>query len=827
MEFSLTFAPHTEALYKLIFNRIMKLRLLLFGLCLSAFAPAWGQGGVDVTTLLADTKTFIFSDNQSTVKGYIYEQMEGMTSCCGKDRIYLEVKIDPSGYVLSAKTLTGRNDCFMQSAVDIVKNIKWNTEEFKGGPRSVYFEIKPDISCDGGRVNEYTAIEIFNNELLNGTGTVTSAPVATAPQPSTPPATQPAATPEPTTPTPQPEPVAETPAPVATAPAEEPVAEESAAAPAEEPQEEAPVAVSTPPADEPVVVESVEALTEQPASPPGSMSRPEEPAVVSLTPTDPPRGQAAVPGEPRELTEEEKQAITDQEAERTRREEEIRQLKEEMARMREQEERVREDARMAAAQRQQEDPYAYTPPAGDEGDYAAGNNGGLFLDELPYEGEGNDQVGPGGEEPDPAASQQDRIRNDISRIDQQIRDLEQKNRDAENAIRQQMQDAERANREIVQLFEEKQRRESEAAELREQQELARIEEDRRRIERQRDEQTQEVQRLQDELARLQSDVQTRMQDLDRQEEEIEQIGMQRQQREQEIMLERALREKEQETELERVRLEKMNSGNLFASGGINASDVPIDFATAADSERYVYLLQQVEMLTSEVNTLRSQLGKEPLPQVDPNARTTTQTPTGGAAPSINPSFQTPGAKNAAENMSWDDIDFVDPTLTAEDYQIVPKPQPVVTPPARTSEAATPVMNNPAAPATQEPAGPNPADANYRPGRGYSSLTGGEHGNTSGPVMGPRPYVNGETALKELVKDNLESGGVCGLAHVIFSVTLKPDGSVLNYRVLSANSAQVQAQVGTIIPNLKFSSVDGRYNQTIYQEIKAEIVCSEN
>ncbi len=817
----------------------MKLRLLIFGLLFSTVAPMWAQGGVDVTTLMADTKTFIFSDNQSTVKGYIYEQMEAQSSCCGKDRIYLEVKIDPSGYVLSAKTLTGRNDCFMQSAIDIVKNIKWNTEDFKGGPRSVYFEIKPDISCDGGRANEYAAIEIFNNELLNGTATPNSAPVATAPapqtQPATPPVTTPATPPASTTPASTP-PVTTTPAtsePVAvsTPPATQPevteVTEEPAATTQPEVQEEAPIAEATPAApiveDEPVVVESIEARTETPSSPPGTIQRPQESVASAVNPTDPPRG--VNPAVQRELTEEEKQAIANQEAERQRRAEEIRQLKEEMARMRETEEREREAQRMAAAQRQtQPDPYAYDNAG--SSDYSSGGSDEEFTGGIPGYDYENDQPlpyedGNSGQEDqvDPAASQEDRIRNDISSIEQKIRDLENKNRDAENAIRQQMQEADRANREIVQLHEEKIRREEEAAQLRDQRELDRIEEDRRRIEQDREKQTAEIQRLQDELARLQSDVQVKMSDLDRQQEEIDRIAMQKQQREQEIQLERTLRAKEQEAELERIRLEKMN-GSVLASGGINAANVPVDFATAADSEKYVYLVQQIEVLTNEVNSLRTQLGKAPLPQTPPTTGGgTTETQTQArVAPSPGGN---PGSKSAATNRDWENIDIVAPDLTEEDYQIVPKPQPVVSTPqgARTSEPGAPVMENPAA----QPAAPNPADANYRPGRGYSSLSE-NHGNTAGPELRMRTYVNGETALKELVKDNLRAGGVCGLAQVLFSVTLKPDGTVVSYRVLAANTPQVQAQIGTLIPNLKFDAIDARYNQTIYQEIKAEIFC---
>lgn len=807
----------------------MKLRLLIFGLLFSTVVPMWAQEGVDVTTLLADTKTFIFSDNQSTVKGYIYEQMEAQSSCCGKDRIYLEVKIDPSGYVLSAKTLTGRNDCFMQSAIDVVKNIKWNTEDFKGGPRSVYFEIKPDISCDGGRANEYAAIEIFNNELLNGTVAVTSAPVVAAQpqtQPVTTPVTPPASTPPVVTtpPVTSSEPIA-----VSTPPATQTevteVTEEPAATLQPEVQEEATVAAATPPTpaveDEPVVVESIEARTEARTTPPGTIQRPVEPIASAVNPTDPPRG--VNPAVQRELTEDEEQAIASQEAERQRRGDEIRQLKEEMGRMRESEERERDAQRMAAAQRQtQPDPYAYNDNSSggsadyDENEPFTGGIPGLKYEgdqALPYE-EGNAGQG---NQTDPADSQEDRIRNDISGIEQQIRDLENKNRETENAIRQQMQAADRDNRQIVQLSEQKIRKEEEAAQLRDQRELDRIEQDRVRIEQDREKQTAEIQRLQDQLAKLQSDVQVKMVDLDRQQQDIDRIAIQKQQREQEIQLERALRAKEQEAELEGIRLRTMNGSNL-ASGGINASDMPVDFATAADSEKYVFLVQQVNMLTQEVNQLRTQLGKAPLPQTPPTGggTTGTQTQTIPVTPG-----GSPGSKSAANDRSWEKLDFVAPDLTAEDYQIVPKPQPVITAPqgARTSEPGTPVMDNPAA----QPARQNPADANYRPGRGYSSLSE-NHGNTAGPELRMRTYVNGETALKELVKDNLRAGGVCGLAQVMFSVTLKPDGTVVSYRVLAANTPQVQVQIGTLIPNLKFDAIDARYNQTIYQEIKAEIFC---
>ncbi|MDP5170247.1 MAG: hypothetical protein NWR72_08370 [Bacteroidia bacterium] len=800
----------------------MKLRLLLFGLLLSSVAPVWAQDEpVDVTTLLADTKTFIFSNNRSTVKGYIYAEMEAKTSCCGSDRIYLEVKIDPSGYVLSAKTLTGRNDCFMQSAVDIVKNIKWNTEEFKGGPRSVYFEIKPDISCDGGKANTYAAVEIFNNELLNGNQQPTTPVVAAPkPQPTTP--AQPAVTPAPVVAAPQQpapqQPAPTTSAPVATAPAP------ATTAPAQ-PEPVAPAPQPVVKADDPVVIETPTRITPTQSSPPGLPPRRQDP-VAAASPTDPPRGQAPIQ---RELTEEEKQAIAGQEAERQRREEEIRQLKEEMARMRAAEEQVRE-TKIATARNNPQPPKDAFGSQSSRSQAPASDNGeigfGLFMDELPLENgakpTGNASA-PTTPQVDPNASQEERIRSDVARMEQRIRELEQTNREVENDIRRRLQDAEKANREIVQLAEEKARREEEGEQLREQRELDRIAENKRRIEDDRSKQEREVQKLQDDLARMQSEMQTKMKDLDRQQQEIDRVAMERQQREQEIMLTRALREKETEVELERMRLERLNSNILATTGGgVNAGDIMPDFATAADSEKYVFMINQINMLREEVNTLRGQLGQAPLPQTVPG--TSTQ-PASGAGSKVKPATGTKGTGNAATNRDWENIDIVAPGLSESDYIINPKPvMPTVPAPTQqtTSQSATPsgTSTTPAKPAQ------DPSVVNYRPGQGYSPDPShvSTHTNVSGPELTTRTYVNGETALKELVKEDLRKGGVCGLAHVLFSVTLKPDGTVLNYRILTANATQVSAQMGLLIPNLKFNAIDARYNQTIYQEIKAEIVC---
>ena len=142
-------------------------RLLLFYVCMVSVLLLKAQP-VDVTKLTADTKTYIFSDGKTTVRDYLYNRLQAQSSCCGSNRVYLEVRIDPTGYVLSAKALTGTNECYKESIIDIVKSIRWDATEFKG-PKSVFIDLKPDMPCEG-RNNVYAKIETFNNAMLDKNG---------------------------------------------------------------------------------------------------------------------------------------------------------------------------------------------------------------------------------------------------------------------------------------------------------------------------------------------------------------------------------------------------------------------------------------------------------------------------------------------------------------------------------------------------------------------------------------------------------------------------------------------------------------------------------
>ena len=121
---------------------------------------AVAQPTVDITKVKADPNTQVFDDGKHTVNSYIYSTLESATSCCGNDAIYLEVKIDGNGKVSSAKTLTGKNDCYRKSVVDIVKTVTWISEGIRDS-RTIYFEVKPIIPCSGSpNENQYKPLDL-------------------------------------------------------------------------------------------------------------------------------------------------------------------------------------------------------------------------------------------------------------------------------------------------------------------------------------------------------------------------------------------------------------------------------------------------------------------------------------------------------------------------------------------------------------------------------------------------------------------------------------------------------------------------------------------
>jgi hypothetical protein len=134
---------------------------------LTALASVFAQDEVDITKEVADPQTYIFSNGNTTVQGYIYSMLAKQTSCCDKDDIYLEVKIDPNGYVLDAIARTGKYECYKMSVVDIVRNVRWKPSDNQS-IRQIFFPVKPLKPCTGEEgENQYKPIPVTNNPVNN------------------------------------------------------------------------------------------------------------------------------------------------------------------------------------------------------------------------------------------------------------------------------------------------------------------------------------------------------------------------------------------------------------------------------------------------------------------------------------------------------------------------------------------------------------------------------------------------------------------------------------------------------------------------------------
>lgn len=784
---------------------IMKLRLLLLGCLIGLIVPTWAQE-VDVTTVLADTKTFIFDNNKNTVKGYIYAELEEKTSCCGEDRIYLEVKIDPSGYVVSAKPLTGKNDCMKQSAVDIVKNIQWDAADFKG-PKSVYFEIKPNIECKDGMENAYAELEIFNNPLLNPDGTRATTPsgalvtaegskqeadsakikellaVAGNEERSTP-----------------------------REPEKEPVAEERM-----EPTEKKFVEDESPKETEPAPTTQEEPrLPEQIAAPDGSSRGEQDPALEGA------RNKAA--------------------AEEIARQKEIDRLRQQLVQMREEEEkrqerlRQQEEARRKREEQmkqQQNESEGFGGQTGEDqfaADADDGAGGLYFEDNGSNDGDFNEGEGFAAD-----SGEDDRLRNEIEDLRQRQEELRQQLRQRKEEQLRIAEENRQANQDIVRMEEEIAMKEEELAQAREEAELQRLEEERQAVAQERQQQDEEYQRMMEEIRRLQAEAEQQIKQLEEKKAEIERMEKLAKAREQEIALERALREKERQKRIMEVQ-NQLNTGRPVSARSFTATSEEelsslmeqIDLSAEADSEAIKLLVQQIEQMRTEMAILQQQIrnmgGQPTTTPIDLNSGRQTTPPSSGKNPKGSTGngnkggATSDGVKSAATDESWKELDIYDPNVNPSEYGG-----------AAPTRTGTPSAGNQTTPPANSGSSSQatPTSADFDPVKGYSSLADDEHENVAGPKAGDRTYIDGRGAMKQIIKTKLKQGSICGLAQALFSVTLDPKGNVVRHTILGVNGedkAEIELQLMTIIPTLKFTKVEVRFNQTIYLEFKAEIIC---
>ncbi|MEM6800487.1 MAG: hypothetical protein AAF696_03730 [Bacteroidota bacterium] len=767
----------------------MNLRLWILALGLFLCIPAFAQEGeeIDLTKLTANRKTFVFNDSKHTVKKYINTQLQKETACCGEndDRIYLEVRIDPTGYVVSAKAITGKNECFKQSAEDLVKRVKWEANDSRG-PKSIYIELRPKVECTAGRDNSYEKLAIFNNKLMDEEGNRVSMANTEKLIEMVDPSTK--KTPE-----------------AETKPAEK--VEEKIAEAAPEKTEEVKETVTEKTKEIAENTKETANNTEEAAKEMAAETKEvAEEKIAEATPmTSTAKEEAA---EPVEMTPEEKAAAEKAAAEQAVKAEEINKLREQMAELRAK--KAEEDAKQAEIERKKKlraERIAAKKEKIRKAKEAKAAEEAIWgpADDSEGEGDGSWTEGEGGESGE--MSEADRLREEIRRLQDQEREMEEARQLREEEVRRQMDENDRSAQEMIQIAEERLRVEEQLYQVEEQEELNVIEKDRQNVEDARREQENEYQRIQDEINRLQQEAQLKIQDLERQRADLEALQARKQMREQEIMLERAKRELEREARLEAIRLDMVNNsvalqGQNSSARGLSSSidndallnEILPDLTTKADSEALKLLLQQIQAMQQELISLRAQIAT-----VDAGIAGGTSTPpTSGSNAGIGTSRSAddPNVKSAANNRDWEGTDYIAPGKKKEQY-IVTKSN-IPPPPSNTGQKG--------------PTRPDPSNPET-------------HDNMEIPKFAPRKYVDGKDAMKNLIKDRLRLGGICGLAHTVFSVTLDPSGNVVAYSVLTSNNANVMVQMKNIIPSLKFNAVDQRFNQTIYQEVKAEILCN--
>ncbi len=133
------------------------LACLGLGLFQSGWQQALAQSGFDVTKVVADPNTRVFSDGKTTVESYLVSALETQTACCGQDNVYLQVKFDGEGCVTSVRALSGKNECMKKSIEDLLRYVKWIVED-PSKPRPAIFPVKIDIACNPQKDNNYAAL---------------------------------------------------------------------------------------------------------------------------------------------------------------------------------------------------------------------------------------------------------------------------------------------------------------------------------------------------------------------------------------------------------------------------------------------------------------------------------------------------------------------------------------------------------------------------------------------------------------------------------------------------------------------------------------------
>ncbi len=781
-----------------------KKRILLLCMMVWVFMiTVSGQSNFDITQLVADTKTFTFNDSKNTVKGFIYGELDEKTNCCGSDRIYLEVRIHPSGYVVEAKTLTGKNECFKSSAIDIVKNIKWEAKDFKG-TKPVYFEIRPDINCEGGRDNAYKSVAIINNELLDENGKPKDPEAGSliylgdsdSEKPSENSATE-ATSVEEVADKENEEVSSSSEAPMEneSAPVEVEVAEklsdDSKEVVATENLKEEGSQVANELAERAKTEVETEAtkVTAKPVETAKEMANKAEKTVQEKQP-DPEKllVSADTPGR-RSMTEETVAVVdspkvpaaepVDPEAQ-AEKEAEIMVLKEQLDELRAQEEAIqqKQERRKEIMERRRQ---------------AQIERRRQLQAQKEAEAEGvNDPFAGEGETMDESSSQ-DPDQDDLDRLSQELSEIQNRKRELEDSRKRDAEELDQYIRDRVRLEEEIRRKEEEITRKREQQELDRLVEDRNRLEDDRRNLEGEMQRLMDEIQRLQDELSRKVGEIERQNQDIQRINATVAQREADINQQRMLREQQLAQELALMRQQAdSESANLFRdptdpgmpSVGINPNQLA---DTSLQARRIVsqimQLQQQLQQIQSQGNPGGAPTPGVISPQISSGISGSTNLPE--------------GSSRANEDRSWENIEYNAPEGTAPSTGSIG---------SGTSRASN--------------------STGFDPVLGYSpdSSHSGTFENTAGPSFRSMQYGSGTNAMNRFLADQLKARGVCGLVAAFSEITVNGNGNVIDRRIIKANSTQAMINLPSIFNSMSFIPTYSEIPQRTNLSFEMNIPC---
>ncbi len=240
---------------------------------------------VDITRYRVDPATFLFEDGRTRLSDYVISQIQTHSNCCGIDGIYVELRIKPDGTLEGVRPLTGQNNCYKKSIVDILLPLRWKAEGFQT-TRTLYYEFPLSIECKGTE-NDNVYVPIAPPGATVASASEPSRP-GDSPRPEGPSKAEPKSPPPPASGEEAPKSIPATPPlPGQTPPKSESPAPPPAPKSRPAPKEQVPPAPTEPPSAPAISQDEPARKGYQPGTPPPSEpGKPRPPAVVGELPSD-------------------------------------------------------------------------------------------------------------------------------------------------------------------------------------------------------------------------------------------------------------------------------------------------------------------------------------------------------------------------------------------------------------------------------------------------------------------------------------------------------------------------------------------------------------